>query len=244
LLKVENLSKHFGGVRALQNINLEVRNGELRGIMGPNGSGKSTFVNLITGYLTPTSGRIFFKGEDITTFPPEARVQRGIGRIFQITNIFPNLSVYDNIWIAVQSKNKKRSNFFINRNKLKDVESNVEEILELIGLSHKAYEIAKNCSYGEQRLIEIGIIMGLDPELLLLDEPTAGLSEKERNSVVKLIKDLARSKTIVLIEHAMDVMFSLAEFVTVFHEGKIIAEGIPKEIASNEEVQKIYLGEI
>jgi len=244
LLKVENLSKHFGGVRAIQNINLEVEDGELRGIIGPNGSGKSTFVNLVTGYLIPTSGRIFFKGEDITTFSPEARTQRGIGRIFQITNIFPNLSVYENIWIATQSKSKKRSNPLINRSKLKDVEGKVEEILKLIGLSHKAHEVAKKWSYGEQRLVEVGIIMGLDPELLLLDEPTAGLSEKERDGVVKLIKDLASSKTIILIEHAMDVMFSLAEFITVLHEGKIIAQGTPKEVASNEGVQKVYLGEV
>jgi branched-chain amino acid transport system ATP-binding protein len=242
MLEAINVTVNFGGLLALDNLNLKVQEGERRGIIGPNGSGKTTLINVITGYVKPTSGKVLFKGEDITRYPPHKIVERGIGRTFQITNIYPNLTIYENIWLAAQARNKLRFHPLIPRNNLRDVEETVESVLKMIGLSQKSDMIAKNCSYGDQRLIEIGIVLALDPSLILLDEPTAALSMNERERIVKVIKEISKTKTLIVVEHSMDVIKELCDITTVLFYGKVLIEAPTKEVLENEEVRKVYLG--
>lgn len=241
MLKVINLTVDFGGLIALNNVSLNVQNGEIRGIIGPNGSGKTTLINVISGYLKPTGGKVLFRGENIIGLPPHKIVEKGIARIFQITNLFPNLTIFDNIWLAAQSRSRSRFNPLISRNKLKNVSERVESVLKMIGLSQKADLIVANCSYGDQRLVEIGIVLALDPLLMLFDEPTAGLSASERNRVIEVIKEISKAKTMVIVEHSMDVIKEICDIVTVLHYGKVLVEGSTKDILENEDVRKIYL---
>jgi len=241
ILEVINVTKKFGGLTALDRVNIKLDRGELRGIIGPNGSGKTTLINVISGYLTPTEGKIIFKGEDITALPPHVIARKGIGRAFQLTNIFKSLTVYENIWTACQIK-FKYANPFADIKKMKEVEQRVEEILKFIGLSREADRITSECTFGEQRLIEFGIVLGMDPEMLLLDEPTTGLSPQERQPVINLIKNLIGVKTIIIVEHSMDVLAQLGAYVTVLHRGQILAEGPFSDVVKDEKVQRIYLG--
>ncbi len=242
ILQTKNLTKRFGGLTAVDSVNFQLEQGELRALIGPNGAGKSTFLAMLSGRLQPTEGEIIFKGENITNLPPHTISRKGIATTFQITSIFPGMTVYENIWVAANSK-KGKLNPLTHFSRLKDVAEKTEEILRLVDLKSKADETASNLSYGDQRLLEIGIALATDPELLLLDEPVAGLSPKETAEMSKVIENLAGERTIILVEHDMDVVMNLAERVTVFDSGKVIAEGTPEEISQHREVIKAYLGE-
>jgi|Deesub1362A_J573_1020465.scaffolds.fasta_scaffold01356_5 branched-chain amino acid transport system ATP-binding protein len=241
IIETHELTKSFGGLVALNNVNLRIPKGELRAIIGPNGAGKSTLLNTITGRLTPTSGEIYFLGEKITGLPPHEIARRGIALSLQIVQVFPNLSVFDNIWLGVKMRFKTR-NPFIHWRQLKVIEEKVIEICKKIGLENKIDEIASNLSHGDQRLLDIAIALSTNPKLLLLDEPLAGLSVKERRHVSNLIKELSQEKTIILIEHDIDAVMRLADRITVLDRGRVIAEGTPREISEDRQVQEVYIG--
>jgi len=244
LLETVNVTKRFGGLTALDDVNYSVRAGEVRGIIGPNGAGKTTFFNVITGDLKPTSGRIFIKGEDVTDLPPYLICQKGLSRTFQLTFIFPEMTVYDSIWVGINSRAKAPWNPMIPAKRVRSISQKVEEICELMGLSGKMNESATNLSYGDQKILEIAMALSTDPAILLLDEPTQGVSPKETDAISEVIEKLSKRMTIVLIEHSMDVVLRLCHLITVLSEGRVIAEGSPEEVSKNEEVQRIYLGEI
>lgn len=242
LLKTSSLGKNFGGISAVRNIDFSLPEGELRAIIGPNGAGKTTFVSLINGRLQPTVGEIYFKNKRITGLGPSVISQKGIASTFQQSNLFPNLTVFESIRLAVQSRDRRHSN------PLKDVESigslrkKTEEILALLGISDRSGYAATSLSHGDQRLLEIGIALGTEPELLILDEPTAGMSLKETIDMEEVIANLAQSKTILLIEHDVELVMKLADAITVLDKGSILVEGTPNEIAANRKVQEVYLG--
>ena len=243
LLKVEKITKSFDGFVAVRNMNLTVAKGQMACIIGPNGAGKSTAFNLITGHLLPTEGRVYFRDQDITGLPPHTICQMGIGRSFQRTNIFPRLSVFENVQVAVMSHHKKTLNLFTPAKKLLLQETQL--LLEDVGLADEADSISGMLSYGFQKQLELGIALASEPELLLLDEPTAGMSPQETISTIGLIEKIVRDRglTLLFTEHDMDVVFSIAEQITVLHQGEVLAEGKPDDVRQNPEVQRVYLGE-
>lgn len=243
MFRVESLRKSFGGLVAVDNVSFELVKGEITSIIGTNGAGKTTLFNLLTGHIRPDSGDIFFKGNRITGLPPHRICKRGIGRSFQKTNIFPRLTVFENVQVALMSWGKKSRNIFVRSKSLMVEETN--EILESIGLGDKAHMTAGLLAHGDQRLLEIGITLGSHPDLILLDEPTAGMSPEESRRAVKLVQKIARERnlTLLFIEHDMNVVFGISERVRVMHIGRVIAEGTPEEVRANEEVQRIYLAE-
>lgn len=245
LLRTENLRKFFGVVSAADNIDLRIEEGALTSIIGPNGAGKTTLINLLTGNLPADSGKIFFRGEEITHLPIHKRVKKGISRSFQIMNIFPKLSVYENIQIPVFSFFNRSLRFFRPTSQHVDVNERVENLLKEIGLADKKGLPAGTLSHGDQRLLEIGLAMASEPKLLFLDEPTAGMNPVERVKVLENIRRLSEEKqsTFVIIEHDMDIVFSLSDRIIVLHRGQILADGAPKAIKRNEDVRKVYLGE-
>jgi branched-chain amino acid transport system ATP-binding protein len=244
LLRVENVSKHFGSLVAVDSISMMVEPGELRAVIGPNGAGKTTFFNMISGFLMPTTGRIVFDGDDITSMLPARRVWRGIARTFQITEVFPELTVRENLRIAVESASGFRLSIWQSRNDDGEVKARVVDLLEMGGLSEKADRLVGELAHGDQRATEIMMALALKPRLLLLDEPTAGMGDQETYDITQLIRKLHRDQklTIVLIEHDMRVVFHLADRIMVLAEGKMLAEGTPGEIGTNEAVQAAYLG--
>lgn len=244
LLRVEDVSKHFGSLVAVSGVSMSVEPGELRAVIGPNGAGKTTFFNLITGLFRPTSGRIVFDGEDVTGLLPAQRVWRGIARTFQITQVFPELSVHENLRIAVEVASGFRLKPWLSRAADAAVRERVGDLLRLGGLTDKAGRIVGELSHGDQRSTEIMMAIALNPRLLLLDEPTAGMGEQETFDIIGLIRRLHQDnkQTIVLIEHDMRVVFHLADRIMVLDQGKFLAEGTPAEIAANEAVQTAYLG--
>ncbi len=244
LLKVENVSKHFGSLIAVDNVSMTVEPGELRAVIGPNGAGKTTFFNIISGFLTQTSGKIIFDGEDISNQLPARRVWRGIARTFQITEVFPELSVSENLRIAVEVAGGYRTRIWQTADADEEVKARVVDLLQMGGLSEDADRLVGELSHGDQRATEIMMALALKPRLLLLDEPTAGMGDQETYDITQLIRKLHRDQklTIVLIEHDMRVVFHLADRIMVLAEGKMLAEGTPKDIAANEAVQAAYLG--
>ena len=244
LLTVDNVSRHFGSLIAVDDISMTVAPGELRAVIGPNGAGKTTFFNMISGFLIPTSGRIIFDGEDITRLLPARRVWRGIARTFQITEVFPELTIRENLRIAVESASGFRLRLWQTSEEDRKVRQCVDELLEMSGLGQKAHRLVGELAHGDQRANEIMMALALRPRLLLLDEPTAGMGDQETYDITQLIRKLHRDQklTIVLIEHDMRVIFHLADRIMVLAEGKMLAEGTPKEIAANEAVQAAYLG--
>jgi branched-chain amino acid transport system ATP-binding protein len=241
-LVVEDLSKKFGGLDALSQVNLKVREGERRGIIGPNGAGKTTFFNLISGELLPTSGKISLFGKDITHLPAHRRAYLGISRTFQITNLFPKLTVLQNLILAAQALEKTKFIMLRPIRKYHQLYRRADEILERVGMTEKRKEAVKNLSHGEQRQVEIGMALLGEPRLLLLDEPTAGLAPAESAMMVSMVKTLEKTMTILIIEHDMDVAYELTDFITVLNFGKVLAEGNKEDIQSNKTVQEVYLG--
>jgi branched-chain amino acid transport system ATP-binding protein len=243
MLRVEGVDKTFGEFLAVNGADLTVGKGELVAVIGPNGAGKTTLFNLITGQLKPEAGRIKFMDEEITRMPPYEICKRGIARSFQIVNIFPRLSVFKNVQVAVISQQRKSNTLFLPAQRMAIEETS--RILDSLGLSTKAWETAGSLAHGDQRILEIAIALGNDPKLLVLDEPTAGMSPEETNATMKLIKRLAeeRGLTILFCEHDMDVVFGIAQSIMVMHQGRTLIQGKPRQVRENEEVMKAYLGE-
>jgi branched-chain amino acid transport system ATP-binding protein len=240
LLRTEDLILRFGGLTALNGVNFEVRSGEVRAIIGPNGAGKSSFFNCLTGVLRPTSGRILFNGDDIAGLSPDRISRAGIARSYQITNILPNSTTLENVRIAAQSR-RHGWNLVRHHRAYRDILDKAEAVLDAVGLTGKAEELAANLSHGEQRNLEIGIALATEPKLLCLDEPTAGMSAAETRDIVELVRRIARDLTILIVEHDMEVVMELAGRITVLHYGAILAEGTPEEIQRDPGVLEVYL---
>jgi branched-chain amino acid transport system permease protein len=240
ILETRGLTRTFGGLVAVDRVDFTVREGEIRAVIGPNGAGKTTLFNLITGVLSPTSGRILFRGDDITGLAAHHISQRGVARTVQVTSIFPTLTVAENIWLGAQSRGPLHP--LAQRSKLPAVRRQVDEIIALVGLQEQAGAEAAELSHGDQRLLEIALALSTRPELLLLDEPTAGLSAKETRDMVGVVRHLASRQTIVIVEHDMDVVMELADTISVLHMGRTLAEGSPQATRENRLVQEVYLG--
>ena len=241
-LCTEDLCRRFGGVLATDCVCISIDESGLRSIIGPNGAGKTTFINLITGRIPASSGKVIYQGRDITNKPTHELVQMGICRTFQITSIFQSLSVFENVRIAKQARIGGSLKIFSAKNSLKRVATETWEILERLGLTDLAQEPAKNLGYGDQRVLEVAIALAGSPKILFLDEPTAGMSPAETRHISELIKGLASDISIVLVEHDMDLVMSISDAITVLQYGSIIAEGRPDEIKSNQLVREAYLG--
>ncbi|MGH8230039.1 MAG: ABC transporter ATP-binding protein [Steroidobacteraceae bacterium] len=244
LLALESVSRRFGAIEALSEVSLSVEQGELRAVIGPNGAGKTTLFNLISGFFPPSDGRIRFDGADVAGIPPARLVARGIVRTFQITEIFLDLSVYENLRVAVETAMGLTHRPFIGRALRREVENRVGELLEVMRLTEKADRVAGELAHGDQRVVEMGITLTRDPKLLLLDEPTAGMGEEETAHMVGIIRRLhdERGITMLFIEHDMSIIFGVADRITVLDNGRLMAEGTAAEIAANERVQAAYLG--
>jgi branched-chain amino acid transport system ATP-binding protein len=241
ILQTKNLSKDFGALKAVNDVTLGVGFG-VHSIIGPNGAGKTTLFNLLTGFLKPTKGNIFYQGAEITNLAPYEISQGGIARSFQITSIFPDLTVYENVRLAVQSRLKASYNFLVSFRSLKGVDEKTKNTLSQVGLLEVANLKAKNLSYGLQRGLDIGVSLATDPKLILLDEPTSGMDREDTSHIIQLISDISGKIPVVLIEHNIDVVLSISDVVTVLYQGRILAEGTPSEIQENEKVQDAYLG--
>ena len=244
VLEIDNVTKRFGNLVAVRDVSLTVAKGELCAIIGPNGAGKTTFFNLISGFFPPTSGTIIFDGRDITKLPTHERVTGGMARTFQITEIFPELTVFENVRIAAEVASGFRLRPWINRAEMAKVHQHVEATLNLVSLETKTDRLVGELAHGDQRAAEIAMALALTPHLLLLDEPTAGMGDQETYQITHLIRRLHReyNYSIVLIEHDMRVVFHLADRICVLDQGRMLAQGTPKEIAANETVQGAYLG--
>jgi len=243
VLEVKGLSKSFGGFRAVSDVNLTVTEGEIAAVIGPNGAGKSTLFNLITGHLEPTAGRVFVDGRDITGVAPFRICGMGMGRSFQRTNIFPKLTVLENVQAAFLIHRGKGPNFWSRSETLFRTDS--EALLSSIGLARQALATAGTLSYGNQKQLELGIALASDPKILLLDEPTAGMSASETHETIALIERIAheRGLTLLFTEHDMAVVFSIAQKITVLHQGRVIAHGDPAAVRADPEVRRVYLGD-
>ena len=244
ILETKGLYHDFSGLKVLFDVNLEVREGERLAVIGPNGAGKTTLFNVITGTHRPSQGRVFFKGREITGFPPHRLARRGMGRSFQITSTFSRLTAFQNIRMGILSRRGIRFNMFNFLDKMDKVIEETDEVLKRINLDGERDVPASALSYGKHRSLEISMAMSTDPDLVMLDEPTAGMSVDETRTAVGLIKGLTEGKTAVIIEHDMDVVFSLADRITVLHLGAILATGTPAEILTNQAVKDAYLGEL
>jgi branched-chain amino acid transport system ATP-binding protein len=245
LLRTEKLTKAFGALLAVNAVTLEVETGSLHAVIGPNGAGKTTFFNLLSGQLTPTTGRIVFDGRDISGTPPHGIAQLGIGRSFQRTNVFPALSLLDNVWVAAFARAPSwRGLAWRRADRYADLRARVLAALDEVGLAAKARQPAREISHGEQRQLELAIALAARPKLLLLDEPAAGLSPDETGKMVTLVRTLKGRYTIVLIEHKIDLIMAISDRISVMHFGSLIAEGTPVEIQENVEVRRAYLGGI
>jgi branched-chain amino acid transport system ATP-binding protein len=242
VLRTDHLYRSFGSLIVTNDINLTVEAGERHVIIGPNGAGKTCLINQIGGQLAPSAGRIFFKGADITGCSPSRIARMGLGRTFQRNNLFANLSVIENLRLAVQARRGRSLDFFTPVRRLCGLIARAEELMRRVHLGSGGARLARNLSYGEQRQLEIGIALAGEPELLLLDEPTSGMSPAETARMIDLIAGLPRSLSILMIEHDMNVVFSLADRITVLYYGEVLAAGTPAEIQSNERVRGVYLG--
>jgi branched-chain amino acid transport system ATP-binding protein len=240
IIRTEALTVRFGGLTALNAVNFEVQRGEIRAIIGPNGAGKSTFFNCLTGVLRPTSGRIVFAGEDIGGLPPNRISRQGIARSYQITNILPNATTLENVRIAAQSR-RHGWNMVRHHRDLHDIMDKAETVLASVGLAGKAGDLAANLSHGEQRNLEIGIALATEPQLLCLDEPTAGMSAAETHGTMELVRRISENLTILIVEHDMQVVMQLAQRITVLNYGAVLAEGTPAQIQENPKVLEVYL---
>jgi branched-chain amino acid transport system ATP-binding protein len=246
ILETQDLRRRFGALAAVDGVSMQIQAGALHSIIGPNGAGKTTLFNLISGTLRPTSGRVFYRGEDITNLPMHRTIHRGIGRSFQITNIFPSLSVLENVRLACQAMGHDSFRMLRSHTKFGHYLTRAYVVLDTVGLTERALQPAGLLPHGDQRKLELGMILAPDPDVLMLDEPTAGMAAEQVPELMALI-DAIRSdgaKTIVLVEHNMNVVMNVSNRITVMHQGKVIAEGSPAEISSNVAVQSAYLGNL
>jgi branched-chain amino acid transport system ATP-binding protein len=243
VLEIDNVSKNFGALAALSRVSLAVREGEVFSVIGPNGAGKSTLFNVIAGLHVPTTGRVVFRGQDIAGLPPERINRRGLAKTFQITNIFPGISVYDNVRVAAESR-VAVSGRLASLWRLPDVDRPIMDLLDAFGLGARRHELAQTLSHGEQRYLEICLALATEPSLLLLDEPTAGMTPGETKDATALIRQIAQSRglTLLLIEHDMSVVMGISDRVAVLHFGEKIAEGPPEAIRNDPQVIDAYLG--
>ena len=244
ILETRDLSHDFDGLRVLSRVNLSVQRGERHAVIGPNGAGKTTLFNVITGTYAPRSGRVFFKDQDVTGESPHALVRLGMGRSFQITSTFSRLTAFQNVRMGILGRRGIRFNVFRKVDAMRDVTQEAEEVLRRINLTAERDLPARLLSYGKHRALEISLAMSTEPELVLLDEPTAGMSRDETRNAVDLIRRLTEGRTVIIVEHDMDVVFSLADRITVLHHGEILATGSPREIKANQAVKDAYLGEV
>ena len=243
VLETNGLVKDFGGVIAINDVTFSLEKGQKHAIIGPNGAGKTTFFNLITGHLKPSQGTVEFEGREITGMPPHQIVRLGLARSFQRINIFPRMTVYENIQTALIAKDHKHFSLFTpaatqNRKETRD-------LLDLVGLNKEMAEIAGELSYGKQKQLELAISLAENPSILLLDEPTAGMSPQETSDAIQLVDEIASSRglTLLFTEHDMSVVFGIADRISVLHHGELIASGLPDEVRNNKEVRRVYLGE-
>jgi branched-chain amino acid transport system ATP-binding protein len=246
ILETHNLRKDFGGLVAVANVSIKVKAHSLHSIIGPNGAGKTTLFNLLSGNLEPTSGRVFFKERDITDLPAHRTAHLGIGRSFQITNVFPNLTVLENVRLAAQALGRDNFKFWRHFRHFSHYEDRARQIVAQVGLADQVDLPARMLPHGGKRKLELGILLAADPELLLLDEPTAGMAREEIPLLMTVIEQIRSqgNKTIMLVEHKMDLVMNVSDRITVMHQGQVLAEGTPAEIAANEVVQSAYLGQL
>lgn len=246
ILEAVNLSKVFGGLVAVDDVSIRIKRQTMHAIIGPNGAGKTTLFNLLSGVMPPTAGQVFYKGQNITSISPQRRAHLGIGRSYQITNIFSNLTVLENIRLAAQAMGKDNFKLFTRADNFPEYINKALEIIDIVGLPGREGILARNLPHGEKRKLELGIMLACDPELLLFDEPTAGMSSEQVPELIEVINKVVQIKerTAILVEHRMDMVMSISDVVTVMNQGRILAEGTPHEIANNPQVQTAYLGDL
>lgn len=246
ILETRKLRREFGALVAVADVSIQVKAKTLHSIIGPNGAGKTTFFNLLSGNLKPTSGQVIFKGRDITKLALHRTAHLGIGRSFQITNIFPNLTVLESIRLSSQALGKDNFRLLSSHRRFRQYEERAWEVVGLLGLTQEALQPARTLPHGAQRKLELGMLLAPDPEVLLLDEPTAGMAAEQVPELLALIQQIqdAENKTVMLVEHNMNVVMSVSDFITVMHQGQVLAEGTPAEIAANQMVQNAYLGQL
>lgn len=242
VIETRGVHKRFGGFLALKDVSVKVPRGKLTSIIGPNGAGKSTFFNLLSGAFAPTEGKVYFEGKDITGLKPHEFAHIGIAKSFQITNLFPNFTALENVRIALQA-HVSRYGLWRRREDLKGLMGEAGLLLGLVGLSERAKHLARELAHGQQRALEIAVALASKPKLLLMDEPTAGMSPEETVVMMKLIQQLAKERTVILVEHKMKMVMNISDHVVVLHHGELLAQGTPEEIRNNETVKAVYLGQ-
>lgn len=243
ILRTERLACDFGALRAVNDVTLGVERGTLHSVIGPNGSGKTTLFNLISGEIRPTSGRVHFEGRDVTALPSHRLLHLGLARCFQRTNVFPKLTVYQNVWVAAFSRRTPGALGFLRRaSDFSAVDADARRVLGEVGLVHKGPARAETLSHGQQRMLEVGVALASSPRLVLLDEPTQGLAPEATQQMTRLLQGLAGRYTILLIEHKMGIVMSISDRISVMAFGELIAEGTPDEVRGNQAVQRAYLG--
>jgi len=246
ILRTHDLRKEYGALVAVSDVSIAIERNSLHSIIGPNGAGKTTLFNLLSGTVKPTSGSVVYKDEDITNLPEYKAIHKGIGRSYQITNVFPNLTVFENVRLAAQSLDGSNFRFMTSVASFPDVNARTTEVLERVGLGGDALKLARALPHGDQRKLELGMILAPDPEVLLLDEPTAGMASDQVPELMALVTEIQseENKTVVLVEHNMNVVMNASDRITVMHQGSVLAEGTPDEIANNAIVQEAYLGHL
>ena len=242
IMRTEGASKVFGNFRALNNITAEFSSGAITSIIGPNGAGKSTYFNLLSGALRPSSGMVEFEGRDVSRVAQHEFAHMGIAKSFQITNVFPQLTTRENVRVGLQAF-VSRYNMWRPRAKLPGLADRADELLVLVGLGNRRDRVARELAHGEQRALEIGMALASNPRLLLLDEPTAGMSPEETRVMMDLIVKLARERTVILVEHKMKLVMGISDRILVLHHGELLAQGTPSEVRQNEQVKRVYLGQ-
>ncbi len=240
-VRTRQLTRSFSGFIAVNNVDFEVPHGELRAVIGPNGAGKTTFFRLLSGELPASAGQVWFEGREVTRRPAYRLARLGVGKSYQITNGFPNLTVFENMRIAAQPPGLDFK-FWVSYQDAGELSETTNKILDVVELGSKHNVLAGELSYGDRRRLELAMALGNDPRLLLLDEPTAGMTPKETDSAIELIKRIAQGRTVILVEHKMKLVMSISDRISVFHQGRILAEGSPEEVRANREVQTVYFG--